>query len=1336
MAGGVELAVGYISIVPETSKVGEGIQKALAAQSGTIAKFGSVMGTELGKGITAGVGNGASQVFEQVVRQGGEAGDKTGRDFTDHVVRHARTAGRQSGQGFFDEFKTTSERSGAIIGKIIAAPMAGTINVMQSAGGMAARAFHGALMGGLGMLGLGGGFGIMTVLNKGLQRLEGLDTAQKQLDRMSKQFQSVGKAAINTKDIISMLTNNDKTGVLDGTPFALNEAMMATTLALQGGVQQGKELTQYMTALSDAAGATQQPFNELAGVFNDIITKGRLENDEIMQLRNRMIDIPTLLKDAYGWNDKQLQDAIKNGKVGINEVTTAIEKNMGGAAKTAGDTLQGAMENVGNAVARVGAKLITAFSGNGTDPLWGMKEAVNWLTGKLDQLGGWIQAHQTELRDYFTKAKDIAVDVATAVGNIGTFLLDHPGILKTVGAAFMAWEAISATATVLTTVKGIATALGLIGPAAEAAGTAGAAGLAPLAATFGTMALAAEAILAVMALGKATQDANVLSDSYNDQLGRRGLGALNKGHQGALGSLTDAAGAGINAGGILGAGGMFGPAAGGGQGGGLPGGGGGQGYNNWAAVGAYLNQLSGGGMYGGGGNGVNLKSGEWGSIDNLAASKFNLSMTSGYRDPNGPTIAGVAANKSYHSTGQAHDFSGTPEQMWAFANYMADNYGPQLKELIFDAPGFNRTINNGAVKGPFGAFYTMGQAGDHKTHVHIAFAGGGGISGPGSGTSDSIPAMLSNGEHVLTAADVTALGGQDGVYKLRAALHRAGGGQIDFDPNSRATNQLPAPDQLTKAQQETGTGSYSAAILDALQHAATSGNINPNWQIDTRSSDNFAGAAGPLTPLVNPASDKYGPLSALQPGNMRTDWINLQNSMEWDKPMWSKSDLANSPLGGILDHTDPEASRNKLNDTNWTEWITPSNGGEPYLQYVGTNHFARGGAVQRFAGGGKPLTPEEIAAEQTGAAGYFSTKGGSDAPGQPVIHQGTGAAPGDPTILDPNSLVDPNAAPSSDQPASFFDNLMANTMGYMPTGGGGTAGTSSLAKMIGMGSSVVNGLIDTGASLANMAVTAAIGAGSMGAAAAAGPAAGFGINMAAGELKTLSSFWLGSVPGIAADALTAQLFPIGGPPRWLGYDYTQFMPQLGIMDAANTTIQQMGQKAINDYFNPQKGQPGQPGQLGQPGAGIGGTPIGADPGIPAAAQSNNGPSAPVATLPTPPGQGTGPAPGPAVAPSAIPSAPVTAPSQQQQLDPLALFGFDQGGWLQPNQLGVNMTGRPEPVLTPQQWDSLASNPSAGGNGGPMVKIDAIYGMNPEDVANEIEQKQRIAALRYTGRPYN
>lgn len=200
-----------------------------------------------------------------------------------------------------------------------------------------------------------------------------------------------------------------------------------------------------------------------------------------------------------------------------------------------------------------------------------------------------------------------------------------------------------------------------------------------------------------------------------------------------------------------------------------------------------------------GGVGGTLVPGQWAQIDALGQ-KFGLSMTSGYRSANGPTVAGVPAGQSFHAVGRAHDYSntpggskGSPEEL-AFAQYMVKAYGSQLKELIFDYPGFSQTIKDGRIVGPFGAYYTLDQAGYHGDHVHIAFAGGGPVSGPGGPTGDKIPAWLSDDEHVFSAADVAAMGGQRNVSAFRAALHRATGGPVNLgmvppDP----TKPIPAP---------------------------------------------------------------------------------------------------------------------------------------------------------------------------------------------------------------------------------------------------------------------------------------------------------------------------------------------------------------------------------------------------------------------------------------------------------------------------------------------------------------------------------------------------------------
>lgn len=134
--------------------------------------------------------------------------------------------------------------------------------------------------------------------------------------------------------------------------------------------------------------------------------------------------------------------------------------------------------------------------------------------------------------------------------------------------------------------------------------------------------------------------------------------------------------------------------------------------------------------------------------------------------------AKAAGMSSSAATQLADDLGLIPENTDAYIRTVLDKdgmnkwarYHPKDKEAYIDT--YVRRFNNQ-------------RQGGQK------LAGGGGVYGPGTATSDSIPARLSNGEHVLTASDVQKAGGQDAIYRLRAgiqsgALRFSAGGAVDF----------------------------------------------------------------------------------------------------------------------------------------------------------------------------------------------------------------------------------------------------------------------------------------------------------------------------------------------------------------------------------------------------------------------------------------------------------------------------------------------------------------------------------------------------------------------------
>jgi TP901 family phage tail tape measure protein len=120
--------------------------------------------------------------------------------------------------------------------------------------------------------------------------------------------------------------------------------------------------------------------------------------------------------------------------------------------------------------------------------------------------------------------------------------------------------------------------------------------------------------------------------------------------------------------------------------------------------------------------------------------------------------------------------------------------GPLLKTAAAGFDRFRDNVNNSingiqpktiSVKANF--IVGSGAGGSVVPGIFTHAATGGAIRGSGTGTSDSIFGMLSNGEHVLTADDVNAAGGHQAIYAYRKSLHGfAGGGAVFGTPDAGA----------------------------------------------------------------------------------------------------------------------------------------------------------------------------------------------------------------------------------------------------------------------------------------------------------------------------------------------------------------------------------------------------------------------------------------------------------------------------------------------------------------------------------------------------------------------
>ena len=1068
-------------------------------------------------------------------------------------------------------------------------------------GSMMATAIRGALATtgvGLGLAGLGG---IAGVLTSGLERMKVKQAATVQLSLI-----------LNPAEIKKV--TQDIQNVVDGIPVSMDQAMASVPKAVQAGIDPAQWVRDIANAAASSGGTAS--YEQVSLVMGQVIGKGKLLTEEMQQLAESGVDVRYALKQTFGWDDKTLQKNIEKGKVGIDQLRQAIQNTWGkngGLAKQMNQTISGATGSLKAQIAKLGENFLGAIFGDpndpNSDPAANAAKGIVKITDGIKGMTSWVVAHKADIHGFFTKAGDIIGGVGSAIGKVIGFLGNMKNAATDVGNWFTrTWDNITGAVgragdkikTVFDTVK---TKISDIVDDLEKRFESIFGENGWFAQQFKKLGELVDKVREVLGLGPAKANASpapngavpfnpgpMAPGAFGNYPGRSGLAPgtpLDGSDQGLVAVPNAVPGV-------------------------IPGG-----FNQGAILGR-------------------VPAGRYVTADEfkIGDPKTLGDLTLGLGDCTSAIEDLVNMIEGKPTAGRSM-WTGTADAWAAEHGFIpTDKPVPGTFQIGFNSGHMQATLPNGdafnwgsdaaarqrGLDGGQGAWF------DGATkHYYKKYSSGGRVWGAGSATSDSIPAMLSNGEHVLTADDVKKLGGQNGVYAFRRALQDgmipgfAPGGSVDPTIIQDTQNQLAdaqVASELAQAQFNEVMNNADATEQQKLQAEINLRQALRNFlQLSNDAPIIAAGGTPPDRSLENQITDS-------------TDQLKL-----------AQLQLANLP-----------------EDASYSQKLQAQ---------------AAVDQAQR--------------ARDQGIAAYQQ----------------------------------------KNAPTSFLDEF-TRAGGFLPTAASNTgiAGTSSLAGVINMGNDVVSGLIDTGASLAQTAVTAAAtagaAAGTSGAGAIAGPAAGaaasWGIQTAANVGKRLSSYGF-QLASIGADSLVAQMFPFGAP-RWIGYDYTQFAPQV-MMQAATTTIEKMGAAAIQRHFGQQNGFqiPDQP-----------------------VAPSPASPEAPIATP-----QDPGPQP-------LVPTQGLLQKGDpgfiDRTFDPNnltpgggggswakggAIRIYDDGGVLRPGDLALNASTRPEKILTQKQWDSLGKIQPAGRDA-PLVKIDAIYGMSPDDVANKIEAKQKLAMMRYAGRP--
>lgn len=584
--------------------------------------------------------------------------------------------------------------------------------------------------------------GIAGALHAGFSRLTAIDDARFKL-------QGLGNDAVKVQAIM-----DNALAAVKGTAFGLDEAATTAASAVAAGIAPGKQLTDYLKLTADTAAIAGTSLADMGAIFNKVQTSGKAFTGDLNMLSDRGLPVFQWLQDEYKVSGEALSKMVSDGKVDAATFQKVVAEHISGAAQNMGGSIRGQLSNLKASYSRFGAEL--------AGPIFAaVSPLTTAFTGAFDKV-------TTAIKPFTAKLTAIIGPWATDLGNKITAWLDNGGVQKIVewfgrlGDTFSRLTSGGGSAEldkIGDAIKGMGPVLQQVGPALSAFGQAIVAVgpqtltdfLVPALKVFGnTLQFVADhASWAVPVLGglvlafagfKVVGDTvapifNALNGAFKiintpimlaQTAAIRAQAAAMTELSAALSVNTVAAGenAAVSLGGAA-------TAA--------------KGLATEAGTAAIaLGGLGGAAEKGAGGIIAALSKvaiPAW--LAYLIGQSPNNPASPTFVDPKNPNLPPIVTGQGLDSYGdsivkraQEQGLLPTPPKPQAPAPPVNVDTNSPLGKLLF----------------PYGR------------------ATGGSIFGAGTATSDSIPAMLSNGEHVWTADEVNKLGGQGAMYRLRGMV--------------------------------------------------------------------------------------------------------------------------------------------------------------------------------------------------------------------------------------------------------------------------------------------------------------------------------------------------------------------------------------------------------------------------------------------------------------------------------------------------------------------------------------------------------------------------------------
>jgi tape measure domain-containing protein len=220
----------------------------------------------------------------------------------------------------------------------------------------------------------------------------------------------------------------DLTALAAKTPFEFPELVGASKKLLAFGIA-GDDVLTLMTTLGDAAALTGASVDDLAEIWGQMAAKGKVSNEELLQLTERGIPAYEALAEAMGKTPAEIQKMAEKGQLlagtTLPVLQSALDEAFGGGMAKQAETLGGKLSTIQDTLKGIGTT-----AGQALLPF--AIAAAEKLQPALDDLAAWAKDNKGTIALSITEGISAALE-------FGAGLIDMFGMISVAIGDVIGW---------------------------------------------------------------------------------------------------------------------------------------------------------------------------------------------------------------------------------------------------------------------------------------------------------------------------------------------------------------------------------------------------------------------------------------------------------------------------------------------------------------------------------------------------------------------------------------------------------------------------------------------------------------------------------------------------------------------------------------------------------------------------------------------------------------------------------------------------------------------------------------------------------------------------------